>query len=242
MEIALYFVIFVLLFATFLVKSERSEFLKRAPKDWILDLASLSMHFFIMPFLQVVLLFELFDYAFPTFKATLEVNYYYAFLYYAFVDYLWYWNHRIFHLNTPLWNYHKVHHAPEYLDPLKTPRNSLLSHFIMVYWWMLGIGIFVSKDPFPLIVVATIGSMINFWGHSKFDLPENWIGSKFIRAIFITPKDHHFHHSQENPRCNFGTVFSIWDRLHGSLHRNGSYPKKYGFAIKEGSLKQLFLP
>jgi sterol desaturase/sphingolipid hydroxylase (fatty acid hydroxylase superfamily) len=241
MEIALYSVITLLILGTILNKSERTHFKNRTTTDWVLDSANLLMHFFIMPFLQVVILYQIFDYLFPDLKSSFDLTFPLALIFYILIDYLWYWNHRTFHLDSPLWRYHKVHHSPSYLDPLMTPRNSILSHFLMVYWWLIGFGVYIAKDPISLISIATIGSMINFWGHSRFDLPDGKF-SRFIGLILITPKDHHFHHSKEQPRCNFGTVFSLWDRLHKTLYRNGQYPVQYGFVLKQKYLRQLLLP
>jgi sterol desaturase/sphingolipid hydroxylase (fatty acid hydroxylase superfamily) len=84
--------------------------------------------------------------------------------------------------------------------------------------------------------------MINFWGHSPFDFNKDSKVGIIVSSIFITPKDHHWHHSTENSRCNFATVFTFWDRVHGTLHRTGDFPKEYGFPTKDSTLKQLLYP
>ncbi|PIH02801.1 hypothetical protein CS542_03340 [Pedobacter sp. IW39] len=41
--------------------------------------------------------------------------------------------------------------------------------------------------------------------------------------LFITPNLHHVHHHFELPYtdCNYGDVFSIWDRLFGTQGNEG---------------------
>jgi len=242
LEIILYSFLICLLAFTLTSKLSKEQFKLRSNDDWLLDLTSLAMHSIILPFLNIILLYALLDTLIPSLKATVDFGWPGAILFHVLLDYAWYWNHRIFHGKTWLWNFHKVHHAPKSLDILKTPRNSVLSHFMMVYWWFIGLATYVALDPECVIIIGSFSVMINFWGHSPFDFHKDNKFGKIFSMIFITPKDHHWHHSTENPRCNFATVYTFWDRLHGTLQRDGEFPKSYGFATKDNALKQLFYP
>jgi sterol desaturase/sphingolipid hydroxylase (fatty acid hydroxylase superfamily) len=242
MQIVLYSFLFMLLVLTLITKQSQIQFLKRTKSDWVLDITSLAMHSFVLPLLNVLLLYKLLDLIIPELKGTVDFGWPGTILFHSLLDYGWYWNHRLFHSRTFIWNFHKVHHAPENLDILKTPRNSILSHFMMLYWWLIGIATFVALDPACILFVASIGLMINFWGHSPFDFPKDSKVKAIVSSIFITPCDHHWHHSSKMSYCNFATVFSFWDRMHGTLHRTGDFPDKYGFPTKDSTLKQLFYP
>lgn len=235
MQIVLNSFLFSLLVFTLISSKSNKDFLKRTKSDWVLDVASLMMHSFVLPLLNGLILYKLLEFILPEFRGSINFGWTGAIIFHMLLDYGWYWNHRLFHGDTFLWNFHKVHHAPENLDILKTPRNSILSHFMMLYWWCIGAATYVALDPACIIFIGSVSLMINFWGHSPFDFPKDRkIGSLFL-LIFITPRDHHWHHSSENSRCNFATVFTFWDRIHGTLHRTGDFPKKYGFPTKKKS-------
>ena len=53
--------------------------------------------------------------------------------------------------------------------------------------------------------------------HSNFNLPSKL--DKIISLLFVTPKMHKFHHHHKLPwtDSNYGNVFSIWDRIFGTL-------------------------
>ena len=242
MQIVLYSFIFTLLVFTLVSEESKKQFLMRTKSDWMLDIVSLSMHSFILPLLNLLILYKFLDFVVPELKGSINFGWSGAIAFHVLLDYGWYWNHRLFHAKTKMWNYHKVHHAPENLDLLKTPRNSILSHFMMLYWWLIGTATFLALDPACIIFIGSISLMINFWGHSPFDLPKDSTIAKIVSTIFITPRDHHWHHSTSNSYCNFATVFTFWDRMHGTLHRTGDFPQKYGFPTKDSPFKQLLLP
>ncbi|MGZ3771378.1 MAG: sterol desaturase family protein [Bdellovibrio sp.] len=239
---ALIIFIVALIILTVIFKESRERFIERSGADWLLDSVSNLVHFFALPFLNTLLLFGFFSWLLPQYNGSLSIGWLEALGCHALLDYAWYWNHRLFHADTKMWNYHKVHHAPTSLDPLKTPRNSVLSHFLMVYWWFIGLITFLAEDPTKFLILGVIASMINYWGHSDFDFSKNSLINRLLKLFFIMPRDHHWHHSRENSYCNFGTVFSIWDRLHGTLYRNGDFPKTYGFETEDSAFKQLLFP
>src|SRR5262249_19049466 len=53
--------------------------------------------------------------------------------------------------------------------------------------------------------------------HSNLRLPPGL--DRMLRAVIVTPHLHGIHHSIETDHVssNFGTVFTWWDRLHGTL-------------------------
>ena len=65
---------------------------------------------------------------------------------------------------------------------------------------------------------------------------------RLVSAVFITPHDHFWHHSADNPHCNFGTVFSMWDRLHGTYHSPERLPSAFGTRLDMPVWRQLLFP
>lgn len=233
---------FVFVIASFIFASERKKMQSKNISDWITDLTSLAVHFFVIPGIQVIVVYGLLDYLVPQWKGILPSNFWIALGLNLLLDYAWYWNHRILHAQTPLWNLHKTHHAPESLDVFVTSRNALVTHFLMVYFWFIGGATYLLQDPTLFLGIAAIGSVINFWGHTSFALPCESTVNKILSAVIVTPREHHWHHSQENPNCNFATVFTFWDRMHKTMHCKSDLPAAYGEPSKKTVWNQLFWP
>ena len=60
------------------------------------------------------------------------------------------------------------------------------------------------------------------WEHGNIDLPLKL--ERRLARIFVTPALHRQHHSREARKLdtNYGTIFSLWDRLLGSYRENRS--------------------
>jgi sterol desaturase/sphingolipid hydroxylase (fatty acid hydroxylase superfamily) len=228
--------------ASLMVASERRRFTEKSVADWVTDLASVLMHFLVLPSLQVAVVYGLLNALVPHWKGTLPGTFSVSLLLYVLVDYSWYWNHRLFHARTPLWSLHKTHHSPEQVDVFVTPRNALVAHFLMVYFWFLGLSTFLLADSSWFLGFAAFGVVVNFWGHTNFYLPcESW-ANRLLRTVIVTPREHLWHHSRENPHCNFGTVLSFWDRLHGTEHCGAERPAAFGEPAQRTVWNQLIWP
>ena len=63
--------------------------------------------------------------------------------------------------------------------------------------------------------MALAGGIFIAWGmlnHSNLKL-----SLRFLEPILITPRLHRLHHVPETENQNFGTVFTFWDRMRGTL-------------------------
>ncbi|MGH8646175.1 MAG: sterol desaturase family protein [Gammaproteobacteria bacterium] len=130
--------------------------------------------------------------------------------------YLWHWmNHRI----RFLWRFHNVHHVDLDLDTSTAARfhfgEIMLSAFFRsaqivvlgVDWWMV------------LIFEALVTSFAQFH-HCNVRLHLQF--ERILCKAIVTPRMHGIHHSivEGETNSNFSTIFSIWDRLHGTLRLN----------------------
>jgi sterol desaturase/sphingolipid hydroxylase (fatty acid hydroxylase superfamily) len=122
-----------------------------------------------------------------------------------------YVSHRLLHRFDALWNVHKVHHSSRALDWLATFRGHLAEHTIRQLFspvLLIAVGV-------PLSVVGLAAAAHGAWSafvHSNFG-PR----LRFLDWILITPRLHRVHHVAATCQANFGVVFSIWDRLAGTL-------------------------
>ena len=128
-------------------------------------------------------------------------------------DYLY---HRIMHHVPTLWRFHLVHHTDQVVDSSTTvrehPGESLVRGSFLVLWtFLLGASFEV------LLMRQTAETVSAVLAHSALRLPPR-IG-RVAGWLFITPNLHHVHHHFELPytNCNYGGVFSVWDRLFGTF-------------------------
>jgi sterol desaturase/sphingolipid hydroxylase (fatty acid hydroxylase superfamily) len=122
-----------------------------------------------------------------------------------------YVSHRLLHRVGALWALHKVHHSSRSLDWLATFRGHILEHGIR----QLFSPVLLIAAGVPLTVVGPTAALHAAWAafvHSNLAPRLRWLD-----PICITPRLHRLHHVAATCDRNFGTVFSAWDRLSGTL-------------------------
>jgi sterol desaturase/sphingolipid hydroxylase (fatty acid hydroxylase superfamily) len=133
------------------------------------------------------------------------------------LDYsLWVW-HRLAHRAPLLWRFHAAHHADLDLDTLTAWRFHFGELFASVFF-RAATAVFLGVDTAPLVLWEMATLVFIQFHHSNVRLPERF--ERTLRLVLVTPRIHGIHHSTDagDVSSNFGTIFSIWDRLHG-LHR-----------------------
>lgn len=156
------------------------------------------------------------------------------------LDFLVYWQHRLFHKVHWLWCLHRVHHSDPELDTTSAvrfhPIEILLSLIIKaIAIWLIGI---------PAAAILIFDIVLNsaaLFNHSNVALPPRI--EHFLRALIVTPAMHRIHHSRINSEANhnFGFCLSIWDRCfksyqansqQGDQHLNIGLPQTRAYAPK----------
>lgn len=126
-----------------------------------------------------------------------------------------YVSHRLFHGVELMWRVHQVHHSENELD-LTTglrfhPIEALFTQGLMLL-------IIVLFGPPPAAVASAAMAIIlqDFFTHANLRVPDSL--DRILRLAIITPAMHRVHHSEEiqDQNRNFGTVFSLWDRIFGT--------------------------
>jgi sterol desaturase/sphingolipid hydroxylase (fatty acid hydroxylase superfamily) len=150
------------------------------------------------------------------------------------------------HRSETLWNFHKVHHSTLELDGFATTRSHVFENLVrfvpgQIVLFLIGL---------PAGVVAATVAIAAIYGvsnHSNLHVRAPW-----IEAVLVTPRLHRRHHVPATTRHNYGTVFTFWDRLLGTLQRCDitaderygvpgeidTYPQHVGQAMRE-PLRQL---
>lgn len=149
------------------------------------------------------------------------------------LDFTKYLAHYIHHESKLLWPFHALHHSAEIMTPLTATRNHPIFLVIRIVIQSLvagaaqGIMLFLLIGKIDLITIgaANIGFVLfNFFG-SNLRHSHVWLSyGPFWEHIFISPAQHHVHHSIElkHYNKNYGEIFAFWDWLFGTLY----IPKK----------------
>jgi sterol desaturase/sphingolipid hydroxylase (fatty acid hydroxylase superfamily) len=123
---------------------------------------------------------------------------------------IWHWlNHRV----VMLWRFHAAHHADLDLDASSAlrfhPGELLLSLPFRACQVVL-----IGATLWPLFIWEGLLFVFTQFHHSNLRLPER--ADRVLSQLVITPRLHGIHHSRRPAElhANFGTLLSIWDRLH----------------------------
>lgn len=140
------------------------------------------------------------------------VRYLLTFLMLDFLDYAY---HFLAHNVPHIWNFHLTHHTDRQVDVSTTfrehPGETLIRVSFLILWVALcgaSIGVLVLRQ--------TVETISNVSQHTTFRLPPTL--ERVLGWLFVTPNLHHAHHHFRLPgtNCNYGDVFSIWDRIFGT--------------------------
>jgi sterol desaturase/sphingolipid hydroxylase (fatty acid hydroxylase superfamily) len=167
---------------------------------------------------------------------------------FAALDLASYFVHRLSHSVWPLWRLHQVHHSETDIDLTTAfrfhPIEGLYTQGVMLTALVL-LGPPVAAVGLAAVVVL----VMQFFAHVNVRISERT--DRLLRLLIITPTMHRYHHSKSfaEQNTNFGTTFSLWDRLFGTyfVGAAGSAPARYGLdAMENGSeasaMRILLLP
>jgi sterol desaturase/sphingolipid hydroxylase (fatty acid hydroxylase superfamily) len=218
---------------------DRAMTFSRQRKEWIIDVSGLFIQgviipatpFFLVPLLRFIL---------PNVSARYEIHTLFQFIIsFVMIDYLYYWNHRIFH-SRKLWHIHRLHHSSVHLDIISTSRNSFFSSFLFIYIWFQTMVMFLFHDYSGFILGLLFTYCLDLWRHSGLRTPT--IIQPFISWFLLLPEDHLLHHSLQGRNKNFGANFSWWDKIHGTYSNRVIENKNLNPASQLNILKELFYP
>ncbi len=147
-----------------------------------------------------------------------------------------YWAHRV----PALWEFHKVHHAAEALNPFTAER----FHPVELIFDSLIIGVLIGAVNGVFIALAGPGlSPVQIAGANVLWVIANLAGGPIrhlpawcsygprIEGWILSPAQHQIHHSEEARHFdkNLGSTLALWDKLFGTLYvTHGVEPIRYG--------------
>lgn len=141
---------------------------------------------------------------------------------FLFIDFLYYWQHRILHEVKIFWTFHLVHHSSPWMNLTTSFRLNWLSPLITPFFYLpVSLLGFDSKLVAPILA---INLLYQFWLHTEM------IGSLgFLERIFNTPSNHRVHHGSNRIYLdkNYGGFLIFWDILFGTYQPETEKPN-YG--------------
>lgn len=228
-------------------------------------------YFFISYFVKILFIFPIVVSArevslitYETFSETyglIEIDFSYEmvmFLYtlciFVVSDFSRYWLHRFLHTIPVLWEFHKVHHSAEVLNPLTFYRVHPIENILFGFRYSLSIGfvtgifIFLFGGMIGVYQVLGVNIILFLFSLMGSNLRHSHIQLKYptlLEKLFISPYQHQIHHSRKYVHKNFGGYLAIWDLLFGSIQYSKDVEKlKIGIYTKEYNslVKLLFKP
>jgi alkylglycerol monooxygenase len=136
----------------------------------------------------------------------------FALLAFLFLDFVYYWWHRLSHQVSFLWLGHVVHHQSEHLNFSVGLRQDVFTNLTALPFELLVALCGVSPPLF--LTMQSLATLYQFWIHTQL------IGKLGpLEWILMTPSHHRAHHGT-NPQyldTNYGATFIFWDKLFGTF-------------------------
>lgn len=137
--------------------------------------------------------------------------------------------HYVFHKVPFLWEFHKVHHSAEQLNPITVYREH------PVYLVISAIATAILVGSVTGLFIGLFGESLSIWtalginiGYFLFDMLGSnlrhshiWLSwGPRLEHVFISPAQHQIHHSDQRKHFdkNFGSALAIWDWMFGTLY------------------------
>ncbi len=135
------------------------------------------------------------------------------------VDLSFYYWHRANHSWPVLWRFHNAHHIDPDLDVTTAVRFHFVEIAFSAAFRALQVTI-IGGPPAAFVAYEIAFQLDTLFQHSNVRLPLSV--ERVLNLVLVTPRMHGIHHSERfhEMNSNWSSVFSWWDRLHGTLRLN----------------------
>lgn len=141
--------------------------------------------------------------------------------------------HYLLHKVKWMWRLHIIHHSDTKVDVTTGTRHHPLD-FIIRESSALLVVLLMGMPVAYYLIYRFLSVFFTYFTHANINLGK---ADKYIGYVFVTPKMHKFHHHYQMPwtDTNFGNMFSVWDRIFGTLVDDDPHKIKYGLDIVDNS-------
>ena len=123
--------------------------------------------------------------------------------------------HYVEHKVKPLWMVHLVHHTDHKVDTTTANRHHPIESVIRFIFTLF--GVFAVGTPIGIVMLyQSLSIVATQFSHANIKMPKNV--DKLLSYVIVSPDMHKVHHHYVLPYTdsNYGSIFSIWDRLFGT--------------------------
>ncbi len=131
---------------------------------------------------------------------------------FIFIDFIYYFYHRISHRSRFLWAVHMSHHSSEEMNFAVAFRQAWLGPVSKIPFFM--VLPLIGFDPLIVAVAGVLSTLWGIFGHTQ--IIRN-LG--LLEWVFVTPSHHRVHHGANEIYIdkNYGNFLIIWDRFFGTF-------------------------
>lgn len=136
--------------------------------------------------------------------------------------FVFYWWHRIRHMDGFWVLFHQVHHSPARIEAI----TSFYKHPIEI----LADSALAAAILYPLLGCSLEGALwFNFFAATgEFFYHSNFKSPPWLKYVIQTPELHSIHHQRDVHRYNFADL-PVWDRLFGTYRDTDDFAPQCGF-------------
>jgi sterol desaturase/sphingolipid hydroxylase (fatty acid hydroxylase superfamily) len=148
--------------------------------------------------------------------------------------------HYLLHKVKWMWRLHIMHHSDRHVDATTGTRHHPFD-FVLRETFAL-VAVFIMGMPLSFYLFYRILSVLfTYFTHANISLPLAL--DKGLSYLIVTPNMHKFHHHFQLPwtDCNYGNMFSIWDRIFGTFIYGDVSKIEYGLDISNHTNDQSLL-
>lgn len=145
--------------------------------------------------------------------------------------------HYLMHKVKPLWRFHVVHHSDTHVDVSTGTRHHPGEWIVRESFTIL--GVVLMGVPVGLYYMQrSFQALFTYFNHANIRLPKRL--DKAIALVFVSPDMHKFHHHHKRPwtDMNFANIFSVWDRIFGTLVYDDTSKIRYGIDTLDDALDE----
>ena len=134
----------------------------------------------------------------------------------AFMDFMLYVWHLLNHEVPLLWRFHRVHHSDLNMD-VSTATRFHIGELAISAVIKIAVVFLLGASPLGVMIFESALVLCAQFHHSSLKVAK-WF-ERIFWIFFVPPSMHRIHHSViiKERDTNYGTIFSIWDRLLGTL-------------------------
>ncbi len=128
------------------------------------------------------------------------------------LDFVIYYQHRLFHKVPLFWRFHRVHHTDLDFDVSTAIRFHPIEIIISLMIKMIAVML-IGGDPWGTVIFEIILNASSLFNHANIFIPLPL--DEKLRWVLVTPDVHRIHHSifPNETNSNFGFSVTWWDRL-----------------------------